>query len=81
MGFARQRQGLRLDAEQRGDEAVEMRAERHHQVALVLRGERIRRGARRQQTRVQRGVLGRQAIEKGAIQPHQPVARRRGRRS
>ena len=72
---------FRLDAEQGGDEAVQMRAERHDEVALVLGGERRRCGAGRQQARVQCGILGREPIEEDTVQPHQPLARRRGRRS
>ena len=52
MGRVRQCQRLRLDAEQRGDERIEMRRERHHQLALVRAGDRIRSRSRRQQTRV-----------------------------
>ena len=50
-------------------------AERHHQFALVRTGERIRCGARREQSRVQRGIVRRETIEEDPVQPHQSIAR------
>ena len=74
MGLVGQRQRLRLDAEQRGHEPIEMRRERHHQLALLRSGERIRCGTRREQSRVQRGIVPRETIEEDPVQPHQSIA-------
>ena len=73
MGLLRQFQQLRLDAEQGADEPVQVGAERDDQGAGVLVGQGVGVGARGQQAGVQLGVIRRQLVQEGAVQPDQPL--------
>ena len=72
-GLSRQSQGFRLDAEQRSEEAIQMRPQRHHQLAFGLLLHRVRGGPRFQQPGVQAWGIAREAFQERAVEPDQPV--------
>ncbi len=58
------------------DETVQMRAERDHELGLILGCHRLRRGAGGEQARrAAAGVLRRQLVEEQLVEPDQPLAR------
>ena len=75
-GAASQGQRLRLDLEQSGHELVQMRPQGDDQVALFLSRQRVRFGARGQQSCMQGRIVPHQTIEKSPVQAHQPRSAR-----
>ncbi len=74
VGGAGQRQGLLLDAEQRRDEAVQIRSGGHDQVRLIAGRQVFRFGAGSQQPLLQGRVLFTQGLQEQPVEPDQPVA-------
>ena len=69
-----QRADLAGDAEEVADKIFEMRRQIDEKIGFVLAVERIGLGARRHQPVVQRRLDGGEMRDKGAVEPHQPVA-------